>query len=107
MAEDRSGGSIWAGAFWMLLISLLLCWLPGAGGFIGGLVGGKVSGGIGSALMAWLLSTLIVAGVFAVLGTALTGFIVIGAIAGFGVLFIGLLDAGMRLVGALIGGFLA
>ncbi len=107
MAQEKSGGSILAGAFWMLLIALLLCWLPGAGGFIGGLIGGKVSGGIGASLMAWILSTLIVAGIFAFVGTALTGFIVIGALAGLGVLFIGVLAAGMRLRGALIGGFLA
>lgn len=105
--ENRKNGSLIGGAIWMILISLLLCWLPGVGGFVGGLVGGKVSGGVGSALLAWILSSLLISVLFGVLGTALTGFIVIGFIAGLGVLFIGVLDAGMRLLGALIGGFLA
>lgn len=105
--KEKSQGSVVGGAIWMIVISLLLCWLPGVGGFLGGLVGGKVSGSVGAALVAWIVSSILVAAVFGLLGTALTGMVVIGFAAGLGALVIGFLDAGMRLFGALIGGFMA
>lgn len=104
---DGARGSVFWGGFWMILISVLLFWLPGVGGFIGGLVGGKLSGGIGNALLAWLVSSLLVGVLFATLGTLLTGLIVIGAIAGFGGLVVALIDSGGRLLGAIIGGLIA
>ena len=107
MADEKGGGSIIGGAIWMIVISLLLFWIPGAGGFIGGLVGGKVSGGVGSALMAWLMSSILIGVLFAVLGTMLSGMILIGALAGLGGLVLGFIDAGTRLLGAAIGGVLA
>ena len=107
MTNEKSGGSILGGAFWMILISVLLFWIPGVGGFIGGLVGGKVSGGVGSALVAWLMSSILIAILFAVLGTMLSGMILIGALAGLGGLVLGFIDAGTRLLGAVVGGFLA
>lgn len=107
MTEKVGGGSVMAGAIWMIVISILLFWIPGVGGFIGGLVGGKVSGGVGSALVAWFLSSILVAILFAVLGTMLSGMILIGALAGLGGLILGFIDAGTRLLGAVIGGFLA
>lgn len=106
MAEAKKG-SMLMGSVWMIVISLLLFWVPGIGGFIGGIVGGKVAGGVGSALMAWLLSSILLAILFGVLGTLLSGMILIGAIAGLGGLVIGFIDAGARLLGAVIGGFLA
>lgn len=106
-AADGDKGSIFWGGLWMILIPVLLFWLPGVGGFIGGLVGGKVSGGIGSALVAWLVSSLLVGALFATLGTMLTGMVVIGALAGIGGLFLAFLDAGARLLGAIIGGLIA
>lgn len=106
MADGKSG-SVMAGAIWMIAISVLLFWIPGVGGFIGGVVGGKVSGGVGSALLAWFLSSILVAVLFAVLGTMLSGMILIGALAGLGGLVLGFIDAGTRLLGAVIGGFLA
>lgn len=107
MAEKAGGGSVVAGAIWMIVISILLFWIPGVGGFVGGLVGGKVSGGVGGALVAWFLSSILVAILFAVLGTMLSGMILIGALAGLGGLILGFIDAGTRLLGAVIGGFLA
>lgn len=106
MSEQKSG-SVLGGSVWMILISLVLFWIPGVGGFIGGIVGGKVAGGVGSALLAWLLSSILLAVVFGVLGTMLSGMILIGALAGLGGLVIGFIDAGARLLGAVIGGFLA
>lgn len=95
------------GSIWMVAISLLLFWLPGFGGFLGGLVGGRAAGGVGAALLAWALSSVLFAVFFGVLGTLLTGLIVIGALAGLGGLVIATVDAGARLIGAIVGGMLA
>ena len=105
--RDGTGGSVFWGGFWMILISVLLFWLPGIGGFIGGLVGGKMSGGIGNALLAWLVSSLLVGVLFATFGTLLTGMVVIGVVAGFGGLVIAMIDSGGRLLGAIVGGLIA
>jgi hypothetical protein len=108
MAEkDGGGGSVMGGAIWMIVISVLLFWIPGVGGFIGGLVGGKTAGGVGGALLAWFMSSILIGVLFAVLGTMLSGMILIGALAGLGGLVLGFIDAGTRLLGAVIGGFLA
>ncbi|WP_028475300.1 hypothetical protein [Nevskia ramosa] len=112
MSATNSGlngdrGSVLWGGVWMIVIPVLLFWLPGIGGFIGGLVGGKVSGGIGNALIAWLVSSLLVGVLFATLGTMLTGMVAIGVLAGLGGLFLAFLDAGARLIGAIIGGLIA
>mgnify|MGYP003384805634 CR=1 FL=1 len=105
--SNGNQGSVLSGSLWMIVISVLLFWLPGVGGFISGLVGGKVSGGIGSALLAWLLSSILFGVLFAAFGTLLTGMVAIGLIAGLGGLFIAFIDAGARLLGAIIGGLLA
>lgn len=105
--SNGNQGSVLSGSIWMIVISVLLFWLPGVGGFISGLVGGKLSGGIGSALLAWLLSSILFGVLFAAFGTMLTGMVVVGFIAGLGGLFIAFLDAGARLLGAIIGGLLA
>lgn len=107
--SDQVGnnGSVMRGAIWMVVIPVLLFWLPGIGGFIGGLVGGKASGGVGSALLAWVLSSILVAALFATLGTMLTGFIVIGALAGMTGFVLAIVDSGARLLGAIIGGLFA
>jgi hypothetical protein len=104
-AQDR--GSIFWGSFWMVLIPILLCWLPGIGGLIGGIVGGKVAGGVGRALLAWLISTILVGALFTALGTLLTGIVMIGVLAGLGAFMLALIDSGMRLLGAIIGGAIA
>ncbi|MDH4457681.1 MAG: hypothetical protein QE272_03175 [Nevskia sp.] len=100
-------GSVLSGSIWMIVISVLLFWLPGVGGFIGGLVGGKTAGGVGSALAAWLVSSILFGVLFGLFGTMLTGMIVVGFIAGLGGLLIAFLDAGARLLGAIIGGLMA
>jgi len=105
--DRRDSGSLTWGAIWMIVIPILLFWIPGIGGFIGGLVGGKVSGGVGRALMAWLLSSIIVGVLFAVAGTALTGMPIIGIFAGMTGLMLALVDSGARLLGAIVGGLIA
>lgn len=104
---DAPRGSVFRGGVWMVVIPVLLFWLPGIGGFIGGVVGGKVSGGVGNALLAWLVSSILVGLLFATLGTLLTGMIVIGVVAGFGGVMLALIDSGARLLGAIIGGLIA
>jgi hypothetical protein len=104
---DQTKGSIGWGTFWMVLIPLLLLWLPGIGGLIGGIAGGKVAGSVGRALLAWLLSSLAWAVIFTWAGTAVTGVVLIGVVAGLGALVIALLDSSMRLLGAIIGGIIA
>jgi len=106
-AVNPARGSALRGGVWMVVISIVLFWLPGIGGFVGGLVGGKTAGGVGAALLAWLLSSILFAVLFAALGTALTGLVVIGALAGVGGLVIATVDSGARLLGAIIGGMLA
>lgn len=104
---NDNSGSVLRGATWMALIPILLFWLPGIGGLLGGIVGGRAAGGVGSALLAWLLSSILVGALFAAAGTALSGFILIGAIAGFGGFVLAIIDSGMRLLGAIIGGLFA
>jgi hypothetical protein len=57
--------------------------------------------------VAWLLSSILVGVLFATLGTLISGFIVIGVLAGFGGVMLAMIDSGMRLVGAIIGGLIA
>ncbi len=104
---SQSNGSVFWGAFWMFLISILLFWLPGVGGFIAGLVGGKVSGSVGNALLAALLPALLLGGALFFFATALTGMIAIGVLAGLGGLMLGMVHIGMLLLGAIIGGIIA
>ncbi len=100
-------GSVLAGSAWMLLISLLLFWLPVFGALIAGIVGGKKSGGLGSAIAAVFLPAIVLGTFFFVFGTALTGFPLIGALAGGGIFFLLAFGAfGPLLVGAIIGGIL-
>ncbi len=104
MAEDQ--GSILAGMFWMIIISLLLFWLPGIGSLIAGIVGGKQAGGVGAGILAALLPGVIIAVALLVGGTMLTALPLVGALlAGIGGL-IYLVYVPTLLIGALIGGLL-
>ncbi len=105
MSESR--GSVFWGAFWMFLISVLLFWLPGIGGFIAGIVGGKVAGSVGNALLAAFLPALLLGAVLFFCGTALTGFIAIGLLAALGGFMLGCVHIGGLLLGAIIGGIIA
>lgn len=104
---NHQPGSVFWGAFWMFLISLLLFWLPGVGGFIAGLVGGRVAGSVGNALLAAFLPAIVLGAGLFFFATALTGMIAIGVLAGLGGLVLGSLHIGMLLLGALIGGLIA
>ncbi len=106
METDKRGSIFW-GSFWMVVLSVLLFWLPGAGSFIAGVVGGKIAGGVGAAFLASILPSLIFGVLLALLATLLTGLPVIGVVAGMGAFTLALLGAGTMIVGALIGGLIA
>ena len=105
MADGQ--GSVVMGAVWMVLISILLCWLPVIGPFIAGIVGGKSAGGVGAALLAAFLPALVLGITLFALATTFTGFPIIGMIAGMGGLVLAMAGIGPLLLGALIGGLIA
>lgn len=100
-------GSIFWGAFWMLILSLLLFWLPGVGSLIAGIVGGKVAGGVGNALLAAILPSLILGLLLFLCATLLTGLPLIGVVFAVGGTVLALGQVGVLLVGAIIGGLMA
>ena len=103
----RVKGDVVAGTLWMLVLSLLLCWLPFFGPLIAGFVGGKKSGGVGPAITAVFLPAVVLGIVFFILGTA-TGIPLLGIVTG-GTVFLLLAAAavGPLLIGAVIGGAMA
>jgi hypothetical protein len=107
MAGRQRRGSVSSGMTWMFLISLLLFWLPVVGPFIAGLVGGKKAGGVGEALLAVFLPVIVTGLALTLLGSALTGIPLLGAVIGLGVSAVLLLHVGPLLVGAIIGGLIA
>jgi hypothetical protein len=104
--SDNNGSVFW-GAFWMFLISVLLFWIPGIGSLIAGIVGGKVAGSVGNALLAVFLPAIVLGCALFFFATALTGFVVIGVLAGLGGFILGAVHIGMLLLGAIIGGVIA
>ncbi|HKQ32287.1 MAG TPA: hypothetical protein VJV40_03715 [Thermodesulfobacteriota bacterium] len=99
-------GSIIAGLFWMLIISILLFWIPTIGPLIAGIVGGKKSGGVGNAIIAALLPAILMGGLLFLFGSALTGAPIIGVVAGMGAFVLVVSNVGPLLIGAIIGGLL-
>lgn len=104
--REENGSVLW-GSFWMLLLSILLFWLPGIGTLLAGIVGGKVSGSAGRGFMAAILPSVILGVALGLAAGLLTGLPVVGFIAGMGGLMFGLINAGVLIVGALVGGLMA
>ena len=107
MAKEEKKGSVLVGLFWMILLSILLCWLPFVGPLLAGVVGGKKAGGVGNALLAVLLPAILFGVVLFALATTLTGLPVIGAVAGAGGFILAVSQVGPLLLGAVIGGLIA
>ena len=103
----KSEGSIIAGMFWMLLISILLIWLPGLGPLIAGIVGGKIAGGVINGFLAALLPGILMAGALFAFGTVFTGIPMVGALFAGGGILLYVVYIPVFLIGALIGGLLA
>ena len=107
MANEEKKGSVLLGLFWMILISILLCWLAFVGPLLAGLVGGKKAGGVGKALLAALLPAIVFGVALAALATTMSGLPVFGAVAGAGGFVLAVSQVGPLLLGAIIGGLLA
>ncbi len=107
--ERAPEGDVVTAMLWMLILSLLLFWLPFIGPLIAGIVGGKKAGDVPTAIMAVFLPVILLGGAFFMLGSTLTGFFLIGAIAGLmgAGLMIVVLEMIPLLLGAAIGGLLA
>lgn len=104
---QRAQGSILGGAIWMIVISVLFFWLTPISQLVAGFVGGRKAGGVGGAIVAAILSSILVGGVLFFLATLLTGIPIIGAIAGLGGLVLASTGIIPLLIGALVGGALA
>ncbi|RKY85294.1 hypothetical protein DRQ09_07470 [candidate division KSB1 bacterium] len=102
MSEKR--GSILSGFFWMLFLSILLCWVPLIGQFIAGFVGGKKAGGVINAIIAFFLPAIVL--------TVLLIFLVpffplIGPLVGSAIVVTALVGNFGLFCGAIVGGALA
>lgn len=104
--ESSREGSVVAGIFIMLLISLLLFWLPVIGPVIAGFAGGRRAGGVGKAVLATILPSITVGIGLFLLTSILAGLPVVGAVAGMGGAVLSLAHIGPMLVGAIVGGAL-
>jgi hypothetical protein len=99
--------SIVAASLWMLVISLLLCWLPFVGPLLGGIVGGRKAGGVGRGILAALVPAFVIAVLLLTLGTLLTGMPLIGAVAAAGGFVLVAAQVGPMILGAVLGGLMA
>lgn len=105
--SDSSNGSLIAGTFWMIVLSVLLVWLPGLGPLIAGIVGGKLAGDVLTGLLAALLPGLLLAIGLFFFGTFFTGLPIVGALLAGSSIILYLFYVPPLLIGALIGGLLA
>jgi hypothetical protein len=103
--EVHEHSSVWAGAAWMVALSLLLFFVPAVNGLVAGAVGGYLVGSFSRALTAAVLPAFIVAVAFWV-GFSLMGLPVIGFLAGGAIsVWIIMSELGLFL-GAALGGTL-
>lgn len=107
MSRQEKKGSVLAGLLWMILLSILLCWLPFVGPLLAGVVGGKKAGGVGNALLSVLLPAIALGLVLFALAATLTGIPVMGAVAAAGGFVLAVSQAGPLVLGAVIGGLIA
>lgn len=105
--QEMNKGSLLAGTFWMIILSVLLVWLPGLGPLIAGIVGGKLSGDVLTGLLAALLPGILLGIGLFFFGTFFTGLPVIGALLAGSTMILYLFYVPPLLLGALIGGLLA
>ena len=105
MASEQKG-SVLAGFFWMIVISILLFWVPTVGPLIAGIVGGKKSGGVGNAIIAALLPAILLGVFLFFFASVLTSAPLIGMVAGAGAFVLVAVNVIPLLIGAFIGGIL-
>jgi len=97
-------GSIIGASLWMILVGGLLLWVPFLGPFLGGIVGGRHAGSVGRALLSVLCAVALVGGAGWLLGTAVTSWPLVAAIAGLGASALVVAHAGPLVLGGIIGG---
>lgn len=90
----------------MFILSVLLFWLPIIGPLIAGFVGGRKAGSIGNAILAVLLPGLVFGVFLFFLASVLTGFPLLGFIAGAGGIALAFAHVGPLLLGAILGALL-
>ncbi|CAN5219612.1 hypothetical protein BH23ACT9_BH23ACT9_11220 [soil metagenome] len=102
-APARRGGSTMAGGTMMMVLAIALSWLPIIGPGIAGFVGGRMVGAPGRAFLVALLPAVLLA---AVIWLILSAFDLplLGAIAGFGVAVVIVVQQLPLLIGAWLGG---
>lgn len=105
MASEQKG-SVLAGFFWMIVISILLFWVPTVGPLIAGIVGGKKAGGVGNAILAALLPAILLGVFLFFFASVLAGAPLIGIVAGAGAFVLVASNVVPLLIGAVIGGVL-
>src|SRR5579864_4670392 len=96
-------GSVAAAITWMFLLSILLFWLPIIGPLLAGFVGGRKAGGLANAILAVFLPGLVFGFALFFLASLLTGFPLLGVVAGAGGLALVAAHVGPLLVGAIVG----
>ena len=97
------GGSVAAAIVWMFVLSILLFWLPFLGPLIAGFVGGRKAGGLGNAVLAVFVPAIVFGFALFFLGSVLTGFPLLGFIAGAGAFALVAAHVGPLLLGAILG----
>ena len=105
--EVATRGGVLSGMLWMAVISLLLFWLPGIGGFLAGLVGGLKAGGVANGLLAAVLPAMLLGVSLFIAASLLTGLPLVGVLAAMGGFVLAVTQVGPLLLGALAGGLLA
>lgn len=76
--EVKRQSSLFGAFLWMLLLSILLCWIPVIGQFIAGFVGGKKAGNTGRAILAFLFPAIVLT-VLMIFAAPLIPFVVVPA----------------------------
>lgn len=66
----KPGASFLKAAFWMIVLSILLFWLPILGPVVAGLVGGYFAGTVGRAILASLMPAVVLTVLILLVGTA-------------------------------------
>ena len=96
-------GSVAAAIAWMFLLSILLFWLPLIGPLVAGFVGGRKAGTVANAILAVFLPGLVFGFALFFLASVLTGFPLLGFLAGAGGFVLVCAHVGPLLLGAIIG----
>lgn len=99
-------GSVGSAMTWMFVLSILLFWMPIMGPLIAGFVGGRRAGTLGNAIVAVFLPGVVIGVIMFFLASVLTGFPLIGALAGAGGILFAFAHVGPMLVAAIVGAVL-